>query len=185
MSAVQFNPEPPLFVIVIGCDTFPAETLNVTEPGPAVSAGAAKTFNVIPTTLGLRLVAMLPFSAASEIEPVYFPAARPADAIVTVKVALPPLVTLIGADTASQPVPLDKVAAGVIVTLPVQAPTTPTVNVCGAGFEPALAEKVIAGDDGGSRVHACCKVNVTGMTIELPTANFVTLSIAAIVTEPV
>src|SRR6266480_6896355 len=98
MSAVQFNTEPPLFVIVIAFDTFPLETLNVTEPGPAVSAGAAKTFNVIATTLGLRLVALLPLSAASEIEPVYFPAARPADAIVTVKDALPPLFTVFGAD---------------------------------------------------------------------------------------
>ena len=116
----------------------------ITAPGPAVSAGAAKTFNVIPTTWGLPLVAMLPFTAAREIEPVYFPAASPVDAIVTVKIALPPLITVTGADTASQPVPLDMVAVGVIVTLPVQAPTTPTVNVCEAGFMPASAEKVTA-----------------------------------------
>jgi len=122
--------------------------LNVTAPGPAVSEGAAKTFKVIPTTWGLPLVAAVPFTAEREIEPVYLPAASPIDAICTVKIARPPLITVTGADTASQPVPLDIVAVGVIVTLPAQAPTTPTVNVCEAGFTPACVEKVIARAEG-------------------------------------
>src|SRR5215471_4181581 len=145
-AAVQFNAEPPLFVIVTGWETIPVETLNATKPGPAASAGAVTTVNVIPTTWGLPLVAMLPFSAASEIEPVYVPTASPADAIDTVKNALPPLSTVAGADTAIQPVPLDTV--GVIVTFPVQAPITPIEKVCGAGSRPASAVKVSDGADG-------------------------------------
>jgi len=101
-----------------------------------------------------------------------------------VKTPLPPLTAIAGADTANQPVPLDIVAVGVIVTLPEQAPITPTVNFCGAGFEPASAVKINVGAKGGCSVHTGCIVNVIGMTLGVPTANLVTLSIAAMVTEP-
>jgi hypothetical protein len=128
---------------------------------------------------------MLPFRAASEIEPVYFPATSPADVIVIVKIALPPLITVTGADTASQPVPFDIVVVGDIVIFPAQAPITPTVKVCGAGFRPTSVVKIAGGTDGGCRVHTGCTVNVTGMTLGVTTGKFVTLSIAAMVTEPV
>src|SRR5712692_6864220 len=120
--------------MVTGWETIPVETLNDTEPGPAVRAGEAKTFNVIPTACGLPVIAMPPFTAAREIEPAYAPAARPADTTVTVKVALPPLAIVVAGDTANQPVPLAIVAVGVTVTLPLQTPITPTVKLCVPGF---------------------------------------------------
>ena len=107
-----------------------------------------------------------------------------ADVIVTVKVPLPPLGTVAGADTVNQPVPLDVVEVGVIVTLPAQVPVTPTVNDCGAGFKPVSDIKVKVGTEGDCRVHADCTASVIGMTLGVPTANLVTLSIAAMVTEP-
>jgi len=166
-------------------ETIPLETLNATEPGPAVSAGLAETFNVIPTTWGLPLIAIVPFTAASEIEPVYFPAARPADVTVTVKVELLPLTTVADAgDTASQPVPLAIVAVGVTVTLPVQAPVTPIAKVCVAGFEPAALEKVSFVTEGACSVHTGCTVKVTVITCGFPTATFVALSMAVMVTVP-
>ena len=83
-AAVQFNADSPLFVIIIGWEIVPAETLITAAPVPAFSIGLATIFNVIPIACGLPLVAMPPFSAASEIEPVYVPVASPADVIVTV-----------------------------------------------------------------------------------------------------
>ncbi len=103
----------------------------------------------------------------------------------TVKVALPPPAIVAEAgDTASQPVPLAIVAVGVTVTLPVQAPVTPTVKVCVLGFEPASAEKVSPVAEGAWSVHTGCTVRVTAITCGVPTANFVTLSMAVRVTVP-
>jgi hypothetical protein len=166
-----------------GWETIPVETLNDTEPGPAVRAGEAKIFNVIPIACGLPVIAMPPFTAAREIEPAYAPAARPADTIVTVKVALPPLATVAACDTANQPVPLAIV--GVTVTLPLQAPITPTVKLCVPGFKPTSAEKVSPATDGACSVHTGCTVSETAITFGVPTANFVTLSMAVRVTVPV
>ena len=129
--------------------------------GPVVSAGGAKTFNVTRTACGPPI----PFTAASEIEPVYDPATRAADVTVTLKVALAPLATVAAVgDTASQPVPLVIVAVGVTVTLPVQAPVTPTVKACvaGFGFVPALEEKVNPVTEGARRVHPDCTRKLTG-----------------------
>lgn len=155
-------------------------------PGPAVSAGGAKTVKVTPTVCGLPVIAMPPLTAASEINPAYDPAARAADATVTVKVVLVPLASVaVAGDTASQLVPLAIVAVGVMVTLPVQAPMTPTVKVWVAGFVPTELEKVSLAIEGGCSVHTGCSVKVTAITCGLPTATFVTLSMAVRVTLPV
>src|SRR6266516_1626977 len=135
--------------------------------GPAVSAGVARTFNVTPTVCGLPVIAMPPSTAASEIEPLYDPAASAADVTVTVKVALLPLATgAVAGDTASQPV----VAVGLMVTAPRQPPITPMVKVCAAGFEPASAAKVSPVIEGACRVHAGCTVSVTLIICGVPTA---------------
>jgi hypothetical protein len=113
------------------------------------------------------------------------PAARADEATVTVKVALLPLaIVAVAGDTASQPFPLDMVAVGVMVTLPVQALVTPTVKVCVAGFVPTELEKVSLLTEGGWSVHTGCTVRVTAITCGLPTATFVTLSMAVRVTVP-
>ena len=65
-----------------------------------------------------------------------------------------------------------------------QAPITPTVNVFGAGFTPASEVKVKVDAEGGCKVHTDCTANVIGMTLGVPTASLVTLSIAEMVTEP-
>ena len=71
------------------------------------------------------------------------------------------------------------------MTFPVQAPMTPTVKVCVAGFKPASAEKVSFVTEGSCSVHTGCTVSLTVITFGVPIANFVTLSIAVKVTEPV
>ena len=99
-------------------------------PGPAVREGGAETVKVMPTVCGLPLMAIPALKAASDIEPVYEPAARDADVTVTVKVALVPLVTFVEAgETASHPVPFAMVAVGVMVTFPVHAPLALMVKV--------------------------------------------------------
>jgi hypothetical protein len=185
-AAVQFNGDPPLFVITTGWEIVLFETLFVILPGLAANTGLATTFRVIGITCGLPLIAIPPFIATSEIEAVYVPAARPIEVTDSVKVALPPLVTAaVGDDIASQPVPLSIVIVGVIVTFPAQAPIIPTVKVCFAGFKPASGEKVSVVANGVCNVHTGCTFNVTIITLGLPTANFVTLSMAVKVTEPV
>ena len=73
--------------------------------------------------------------------PVYDPAESDADVIVTVNVAVLPLVTTTeGGATASQFPPSPVVTVGVMVTLPVQVPFTPMVKVCVEGFNPASVE---------------------------------------------
>ncbi len=64
-AAVQFNGWLPVLVIVTGLESDPDETLNDIAPGAAASEGEAKTFNVIPTTCGLPVIAVPPFLAAS------------------------------------------------------------------------------------------------------------------------
>ncbi len=185
-AAVQFNGAPPVLVIVTGRESGPVETLNVNVPGAAVSEGGAKTVKVTPTACGLPVIARPLLTPASEIEPVYDPAARADDATVTVKVALLPLATVAEAgDTASQPVPLAIGAVGVTVSLPVQAPVPPTGKVCVAGFMPTELEKVSLVTEGSCSVHTGCTVRVTAITSGFPTANFVTLSMAVRVTVPV
>lgn len=160
----------------------PFETLFTAVPAVAFRAGVATTVNVTPTTWGLPVIAAVPFSAVNDTEPLYLPAASEDDVIDTVKVPLPPLSTVAGVDTANQPFLL--LAVGVIVTLPLHAPITPTVNVCEAGSAPASVVKVKVGTEGACRVHAGCTANVIGMTLGAPTACLVTLSIALTVTEP-
>lgn len=183
-AAVQFNGSPPLLVTETGWETVPVITLIV-RPGPAVSAGGAKTLSVTPTVCGLPVIAMPPSTAASEIEPVYDPAASAADVTVTVKVAPVPLATVAGAgDTASQPVPVPIVTVGVMATAPRQPPITPIVKVCAAGFEPASVVKVSPATEGSCRVHAGCTVSVTAIVCGVPTAVLVTLLIAVMVIVP-
>lgn len=146
------------------------------------------------------MIVVPPFTAASDIEPRYFPAASAADVTVIVKVALPPPTTVAeagvtasqpvpeaGVTTASPPVPEASVTVGVMVTLPVQVPLTPTEKVCVAGFVPPLVEKVSLATEGLCRVHTdcSCTVSVTEICCGVPTTLLVTLSIAEMVTVPV
>ncbi len=88
----------------------------------------------------------------------------------TVKVAVPLAAT--GADageTANQPVPLLIVAVGVMVTLPVQAPTTPIVKVCAAGFTPTELLNASLFTEGGCNVQTGSTVSVTAITWGRPT----------------
>jgi hypothetical protein len=49
-AAVQFNADPPLFVIVIGWETIPLETLNATAAGFTLSIGGTGVVpGVVPT----------------------------------------------------------------------------------------------------------------------------------------
>ncbi len=145
------------------------------------------------------MIVVPPFTAASDIEPRYFPASSAADVTVTVKVALPPPTTVAEAGvtasqpvpeadvTASPPVPEASVTVGVMVTLPVQVPLTPTSKVCVAGFVPLSVEKVSPATEGPCSVHTdcCCTVSVTEICCGVPTTLLVTLSIAEMVTVPV
>ncbi len=56
-------------MIITGRAIVPVEVLFTAVPVVAVSAGAANTFNVIPTNWGLPVIAVVPFSAANDIEP--------------------------------------------------------------------------------------------------------------------
>src|SRR5437879_3935976 len=130
-------------------------------------------------TCGFSEIVMATLTAASEIEPVYCPAVSLSDVRVTVKVAAPPLATIAGAgDTASKPAPPVKSAVGVTVTFPVQAPMTPTVKVCVAGFKPASAEKVSFVTEGSCSVHTGCTVSLTAITFSLQSAHLLPLKIA-------
>ena len=169
-AAVQFKDPPPVLPIVTGWEFAPVETLKVSGPGPVVSAGGASTFNVTATVCGLPVIATPLSTAASEIEPVYVPAASAADVTVTVKVALLPLATFAEAgDTASQPVPFPIVTVGVIFTVPTQDPITPIVKFCTGGFELTAVEKVSAGTGGFCSVQEGCTVNVTVIVCGVPT----------------
>ena len=94
------------------------------------------------------------------------------------------MVALAGVTT-SQPLPLLVVAVGVMVTLPEQAPITPIVKVCAVGLKPAALENMMAVVDGACRVQGGCTFKVIDTTCGVPTAKWVTLSIAVIVTLPV
>lgn len=149
--------------MVIVCVLTLGVILNVSEMGVVDSAGGNNTLRVTPTACGLPVMAIPElFSAASEIVPPYGPAASAAEVTVTVKVAEPLAATTaeVGV-TANQPVPLVMVAVGVMVTLPVHAPTTPTVKVCTAGFRPASLVKASAATEGACNVHTDCTVSVT------------------------
>src|SRR5579863_4488518 len=109
----------------------PVVTLNVSAAGPAVSAGADTTLRLTVSIRGLPLMAMPVLSTpASEIVPVYLPAASAADVTLIVKVVarLVAIVAEAGV-TASQPLPLAIVTVGVIVTLPEQLPIMPIVKL--------------------------------------------------------
>lgn len=56
-------------VIITGRAIVPVEVLFTAVPVVAVSAGAARTCNVIPITCGLLVIVAVPFSAANDIEP--------------------------------------------------------------------------------------------------------------------
>lgn len=101
------------------------------------------------------------------------------------KVAVPLATTGAEAgETASQPVPLLMVAVGVTVTLPVQAPATPMVKVCAAGFAPTELLNVSDVTEGGCRVQTGRTVSVTVTTWGSPTGRWETLSTAVTVTLP-
>jgi hypothetical protein len=128
---------------------------------------------------------MPPSTAASEIEPLYDPAASPVEVAVTVKVAEEPLATTAGeGEIESHDPPVVVVAVGVIVTLPPQAPITLIVKVCVPGFCPASLENVCAVAEGACNVQGGWTVRETVTTWGLPTGWCVTLSVAAIVTLP-
>ena len=116
--------------------------MKFSGPGPVVRAGKVRTPAVTVSDWGLPVMTMpLLSTAASEMMPLYDPAERDADVTVTVNVAVLLLVTGAEAgETASQLPPLPVVAVGVMVTLPVQVPVTPTVKVCVVGFNPTSAE---------------------------------------------
>jgi len=156
-------------------------TLIVSPAGPTVRAGGAFTVSVTLTVCGLPAMARPPSTAASETEPLYFPAARAAEVTFTVKVVLPPLMVAGAGVTVNQLC----VAVGVIVTFPVHAPMIPMVKCWLAGFVPASALKFSWADEGASSVHGGCSVSVTAIVCGLPTACCVTLSTALIVTWPV
>lgn len=101
------------------------------------------------------------------------------------KVAVPPEATGAEAgETVSQPVPLLIVAVGVTVTAPVQAPTTPMVKVCAAGFAPTGLLKTRLVAEGGCKVQMGRTVSVTVTTCGRPTCRWVMLSTAVTVTLP-
>ena len=101
------------------------------------------------------------------------------------KVAVPPAATGAEAgETANQPVPLLMVAVGVTVTAPVQAPTTPMVKVCAAGFAPTGALKASLATDGGCKVQTGRTVSVTVTTWGRPICRCVILSVAVMVMLP-
>lgn len=129
---------------------------------------------------------MPPFTAASEIEPVYDPAASAAEVTVTVNVLLIPLASVAEAgDTASQPAPFPIVAVGITVTVPAQLPMTPIVKVCDAGgLKPCSVEKVSASCEGFCKVHCGCTARLTVIVCGAPTGCLVTPSTAVIVTVP-
>src|SRR5215472_16570734 len=102
----------------------------VNERGFTARAGGFNTLRVTPTACGLPTMVMPLSTAESEIEPVYVAAGSVAEVTLTVKVALPPLVTVaLTGETANQPLPDARVTVGVMVTFPRQAPMTPTVKV--------------------------------------------------------
>src|SRR6202030_547010 len=129
----------------------------------AVSAGGDNTVRVMLTVCGLPMMAMPAlFTAASEIVPVYVPAASADDVTVTVKVAVLRLAIIVdGGVTASQPLPFVIVAVGVIVTLPEQPPMMPMVKVCAAGFSPVSLVNAWVLSEGACNPHAGCTISVT------------------------
>ena len=152
--------------MVMVCVLTTGAILNVSEAGAVERAGGDNTLRLTPTDCGLPAIAAPALlNAASEIVPPYDPAASAAEVTVTVKVAVPLAATVAEeGDTANQPEPLLMVAVGVMVTLPVHAPTTPTVKVCAAGFAPASLLKVSLATEGACNVHAGCTVSVTFTT---------------------
>ena len=140
----------------------PVTTLIVTEAGATVRAGAAPTVSATLTVWGLPAIATPPFVAASVIEPLYVPAARAADVIVTVKVVLPPELSVADAGVAaSQPVPLLITTVDVSAIAPVHAPVAPIVNVWVAGLLPASPVNVSCVAEGACNKHGGCTVSVT------------------------
>ena len=148
--------------MVMVCVLTTGVILKVSEAGAVERTGGDNTLRLTPTDCGLPAITV---PAASEIVPPYDPAASAAEVTVTVKVAVPLAATVAEeGDTANQPEPLLMVAVGVMVTLPVHAPITPTVKVCAAGFVPASLLKVSLATEGACNVHAGCTVSVTFTT---------------------
>jgi len=96
----------------------PNEEEGVDVDGGAVGVGVgvatAATFKTTPIVAGPPLRAFPPFAAATEIVPLYFPAASPAVFACTVNVPLPPLVIVfVPGETFSQPFPALRATFGV------------------------------------------------------------------------
>ena len=179
--AVQFNGSPPEFPIVIGRDGVPLGLLNLSAVGLTIRVGTATTLNVTATVCGLPAGG----PAASEMEPVYDPAARAAEVTVTVKVVVSLVIVAEAGVTVSQPVPDVILTVGVMVMLPSQFSVTLIVKVLGAGLDPFCVVKGNVATEGGCNVHSGCTVNVTVTVCGVPTVRLVTLSLAATVTVPV
>jgi len=125
-AAVQFSGPSPVLLMRMGLEAVPVPTWMVRLPGLAVREGADdRTLRVTLTVCGLPVMVIPAFTAASEIEPLYFPAPRDADVTFTVKVVRPLVIVAEEGVTANQLC----VTVGVMVTFPVQAPITPIVKV--------------------------------------------------------
>ena len=155
--------------------------LNLSAVGLTVRVGTATTLNVTTTVCGLPAGG----SAASEIEPVYDPAASAAEVTVTVKVVVPLVIVAEVGVTVSQPVADVIVTVGVMVILPLQFSLTLIVKVLGAGLDPFCVVKGNVATEGGRNLHSGCTVNMTVTVCGVPTVCLVTLSLAATVTVPV
>lgn len=135
-AADQLRGPPPVLLMLTCCELVPVARLKESEAGLVESTGGEDTLRVILTDRGLPVIAIpLLSTAASEIAPVYVPAASADDVTVMVKVAELLLAILaVAGVTASQPLPLPIVAVGVRVIFPEQAPITLMVKVCAAGL---------------------------------------------------
>ena len=105
------------------------------------------------------------------------------DVIVTVKVAVPPVIVADGGVTLIHPCG----AVGVIVILPVQAPKMPIVKLwlAGEGFVPISLLKVSLATEGACSVQAGCTARLMVIVWAEPAERWVMLSMAEIVTWPV
>jgi hypothetical protein len=129
------------------------------------------------------MVTPLALTAASEMAPLYGPALSVFDVIVTVKVAVPPVIVADGGVTLIHPC----AAVGVIVILPVQAPKMPIVKLwlASEGFVPASLLKASLATEGACSVQTGCTPRLMIIVWAEPAERWVTLSMAEIVTWPV
>jgi len=148
--------EPPVFAILNDLEVAlsPLERVKLIDVVSTERTGAEfATVSVTLTVCGLLAIAVPSLTPASEIEPVYVPAANEDDLTVTVKGVLSLEIVAEGGVTDNQPVPLSIEGLGVIVTPSAHDPETPIVKVWVSGFDPTLALKLSLDGEGACNVQ--------------------------------